>query len=265
MQKRAGFTAYFLIFLILSISIFFFSKSPLFSPVTSVLSSIFSPFESLAYGIFSKMENFAYSPKFKALQDENYSLTKKIVDQNKLVLDNKALRDQFQTQNPKSTNLISANVIGAPSFIPGVSLPENFVLDRGEADGIQEGDAVVYRDNLVGKISRVEKNVSSVLIITNSSSSFTAKTLSTQALGVVKGQGGGELILDNVLLSDALKKGDIVLTKGDINEKNQGLIPDLIVGKIESISKNPSDLFQKAEVKSNLDFTKLDKVFVIPN
>src|SRR5260221_270427 len=111
MQKKTGFTTYFLIFLSLSVLIFFFSKSSFLSPVNSFLSSIFSPFESLSYGIFSKAENFSSSPKFKALMDDNYSLTKKLVDQKRLIEDNKALMDQFQTQNPKSSNLIPASII----------------------------------------------------------------------------------------------------------------------------------------------------------
>jgi len=49
-----------------------------------------------------------------------------------LIEDNKALRDQFQTENPKSTNLIEADIIGAPGFIPGISIPETLVLNRGE-------------------------------------------------------------------------------------------------------------------------------------
>ena len=265
MQKRTSFTAYFLIFIILSILIFFFSKAPILKPISSFFSSIFSPFESLSYGIFSNAENFMVSTKLKALQDENSTLVKRLVDQSKLSQDNKALMDQFQTQNPKSTSLIPANIIGAPSFIPGVSYPENLIIDRGDTDGIRVGDAVLYKDNLIGKVFKTEKYISSVMLITNASSSFTAKTLSSNTLGVIKGQGGGELILDNVLLSDTLQKGDVVLTKGDINEKNVGFPIDLIVGKIASISKSPSDLFQKAEVKSEVDFAKLDRVFVLPN
>ncbi len=265
MQKRSGFTTFFLIFVIFSVLVLLFSKSPILSPVSSFFQSIFSPFQSLSYGAFSKTLNFVASPKFKVLQDENFTLTKKLVDQNKLIQDNKALMDQFQTQSPRSTRLISANVIGAPGFIPGVSNPESLILDRGEADGIKIGDAVIYKDNLIGKIYKISQYVSSVLPITSSASSFTAKTLSTQSLGIAVGQGGDEVILDNVLLSDTLKKGDIVLTKGDVNSLGQGLIPDLVVGKILSINKNPSDLFQKAEIKTLVDFTKLDKVFVISN
>lgn len=265
MQNRVKFTPYFLIVLSISLLIFVFSKTPLFVPMNSFFHTVFSPIDSFTYNIYSNSFNGFGNSKYNALTDENIALEKKLVDQNKLIADNKALLDQFQTQNPKSTSLIPANVIGAPNFIPGISVPEGLIIDRGEDDGIKIGDAVVYKDNLIGKINKISKNVSEVMLITSSAFSFTVKTLETKSLGIAKGQGGGEIILDNVLLSDNLKKGDVVVTKGDINDKGEGLAPNLVVGKIQSINKNPSDLFQKAEIQTGIDVTRLQKVFVIQN
>ena len=67
------------------------------------------------------------------------------------------------------------------------------------------------------------------------------------------------------MLSDSLKKDDLVLTKGDVNAQNVGFPPDLTVGKIASVSKNPSDLFQKAEIQPLVDLSNLEKVFVVIN
>jgi rod shape-determining protein MreC len=262
MQKR-NFVSYFLIFLVLSLIIFGASKTGLLKPLESLGKGISSPFQALTYGVFSKITDFGSKSQVKTLQAENLELTKKLVDQSKLTADNKALRDQFQIQNPKSTNLLEADVIGAPSFIPGVSVPETLILNRGTRDGVRSGQAVVYQDNLIGKVGEVFAFSSSVILVSNSSVSFTAKSLETQSQGVVKGQGGGDMVFDNVLLTDTLRKQDTVLTKGDVNTKGSGFPPDLVVGKIASVSKNPSDLFQKADVKSLIDFSKLTKVFVI--
>lgn len=263
MQKSRGFTVFFIVFLLLSILVFFLSKAGFLRPVESLMQGISAPFQAIAYGFYSNVVNFGSKNEATELKNQNLVLTKKIIDQNRLIADNKALRDQFQTQSIRSQNLIPADVVGAPGFIPGVSFPEVFVIDRGQADGLNVGDAVLVKDNLIGKISKTTQFTSSIILISNSSLSFTAKTLSTNALGVIKGQGGGEMILDNVLLSDKLQKGDTVITRGDVNEEGAGFVPDLIVGKISSISKNPSDLFQKAEIKTLLDFTKINMVFVL--
>lgn len=263
MQKRKSFLGIFILFLALSLLILASSRITLLKPIDSLTKAIFSPFQSLTYGISSKLTNLTTSSEIKKLSDENKALTKKIVDQKKLEADNKALRDQFQITNPRSTNLVPAQIVGAPGFLPGISVPEKIILNRGEKDGVRVGNAVIFKDNLVGRVVKTSSYLSTVLLITNSSSSFTATTLETNSSGVVKGQGGGEIILDNVLLSENLKKGDIVLTKGDIDQDTVGFPTNMIVGKITSVSKKPSDLFQKAEVTSLIDFVKLSDVFII--
>jgi rod shape-determining protein MreC len=249
----------------LSLIIFGASKIGLLKPLDSLGKGMASPFQALTYGVFSKLTNFSVNTQVEALKAQNMVLTQKLVDQGKLIADNKALRDQFQTENPKSTNLIEADVISAPAFIPGISIPETLILNRGESDGIKVGQAVVYQNNLIGRVVGVSLFSTNVMLVSNSSSSFTAKTMETQSQGVIKGQGGGEMILDNVVLSDNLQKQDTVLTKGDVNALSSGFPPDLVVGKISAVSKNASDLFQKASVKSLIDFSKLTKVFVIVN
>ena len=264
MQKRS-FVSYFLVFLILSLIIFGAAKIGLLKPVDSLGKAVLSPFQALTYGAFAKITDFGASSQVEALKAQNLALTQKLIDQTRLIADNKALRDQFQTQNPKSSALLEADVIGAPAFIPGISVPETLILDRGENDGIKVGQTVVYENNLIGKVVGVSVSLASVMLVTNPSSSFTAKTLTTQSQGVIKGQGGGEMILDNVVLSDNLQRGDTVLTEGNVGLSGSGFPPDLVVGTINAVSKNPSDLFQKADVKSLVDFSKLNKVFVIVN
>jgi rod shape-determining protein MreC len=265
MQVKSSVFLYFFIFLLISVFLIFISKFSFFKPVNSIVSSVFAPISAVSYSVFSDIRDNFYSSKVKSLQEENLALSKKLIDQNKLIRDNKALRDQFATSYPISHNLLAADIVGAPSLIPGISVAENLVLDKGLRDGVRVGDAVVYKDNLLGKVVSVSDHISSVNLINNPSTSFTAKTLTTNALGIVKGQGGEDIIMDEILQSDSLKKDDLVLTKGDINKEGIGIPPDLIVGKIVSISKNPSDLFQKAKIKSNVDLSKLDKVFIIIN
>lgn len=265
MQKRKNFLPHFLGFLILSAIVFLVFQIPLLKPVTSLVGGIFSPVQKITHSVFSIGANIGENKDLDDLKNQNLSLIKKLAEETKLSEDNKALRDQFETQNPKNQSLIPANVVGAPSFIPGVSVPENLIIDKGETDGIKIGDAIIYKDNIVGKVTKTTAYLSVVTLISSSSLSFTAKTMQTQTQGVLKGEGGGDMILDNVLLSDKLTVKDIVLTKGDLNEKGQGFPPDLIVGKISSVSKNPSDLFQKAEVKSFIDFSKINMVFVLRN
>jgi len=116
---------------------------------------------------------------------------------------------------------------------------------------------------LVGKIVKTSTYFSMVALLLNNNTTFTVQTMKSSTLGVIRGGGGDTLLLDNVVLSDKLEKDDIVITKGDLDGKGNGYPPDLVVGKINSVNKKTSALFQTGEVRSLLDFSKLETVFVI--
>lgn len=253
---------YFFVFLFLSLLIFSLSKLNLLDLPQSYLSKTTTTVSSPIFSLGDFFARFSEKGSEKSLKEENLTLQKKLVDQKKLIDENKALHDQFQVSNPRALSLLPANIVGATRFIPGIFLPENLVIDKGTEDGIKAGNAVIFKDNLVGVITKTSKFLSQVTLVTNPNLKFTAKTQSG-VLGVVKGEGNGELFLDNVLLSDKLEKGDLVLTSGDIKIDQTGAPPDIVVGKVVSVEGNPSDLFQRAKLRTLIEFAKITKVFVL--
>lgn len=260
MRHRERFFISFFLFLFLSIGIFFVGKTSGEGGFFGVIESLVLPIQKGVFSVFS-LPFFSNKTEQK-LQTENASLHKKIVDQKNLEKENMALNDQFQTSYPKSQNLLPAHIVGMPNFIPNVSVPGLFIIDRGEKDTIKVGQAVVFLDNVIGKVTKVSKNLSVVTLITQGSSSFTAST-EIGILGIVKGKGEAMLGLENVQASQVLTVGDTVTTKGDIDENGIGYPPNLVVGKITSIDKTQSNLFQSARVLPILDFSKLEMVFVM--
>lgn len=260
-EGRENIVFVFIFFLILSICALFLSKSGFLDKPNSILYSLTAFFSRPTYNLFSAVTSFGQDSK---LRQENLDLSKKIVDEQKLIAENKSLHDQFQTSTPKSLDLLPANVVGAPRFLPGITAPEVFIIDVGKKDGVKLGSAIVLKDNLIGKITKISDSLSEVTLLTNSSSKFAAKTASG-VLGIVKGESNEDIILDNVLLSDSLQKGDFVVTNGDLSMDSTGFPPNLIVGRISSVYKNPSDLFQRAKVESLVNFSKITQVFVVVN
>jgi len=255
MQKKGNFPL-FLFLILISVALIALSKFGFLNGLEGLLQKSFSPFQKISYMIFRTSSNDKENS-----QNQNIDLFNKITDSKTLEKDNLALRDQFQTSYPKSKNLLPAKIVGAPAFIPGVSEPKILIIDKGAKDKVKEGFAVVYKNILVGKVTKTSSFLSKVSILTSGDFSFTAKTTSS-GLGVIKGTDGA-VTLQNVLLSEELKKQDIVLTNGDINENGVGFPPNLIVGKIISVEKKPSALFQSAMVEPILDFSKLTMVFVV--
>ncbi len=262
LKKRALVNAFLVVF-VLSILLLILSNIGLLNGFSSIISKITTPVQKSVYSTFGLILQKGSDDDFKKLQEENLLLTKKLIDQEKLKEDNQALRDQFQTASPKSTELLPCKVISFPSFIPNVSIPETLIIDKGTSDSLKIGQAVIFKDNLVGKVAKTLSNKSLVYLVTHPSLNFTAEILNSNTTGVIKGLGGGEMVLDNVLLSDNLEKDEIVLTKGDLTMENVNFPQGLIVGKITAIDKNPSALFQTAGVKSLIDLSNLTTVFVI--
>ncbi len=262
MRKREQFFLTVFLFLTLSIILFFLGKTAFFTPAAGFFETIVRPFQNITYSIGIIPQKFFINTQLKELRIENQALQKKLVDQETLKKENSALKDQFATTYPKSQNLLPAKIIGSPGFLPGVSLPNFFVLSVGKQDGVKLGQAAVVQDNLVGKVTKVSKSLSVVTLLTDSSMSFAAQT-PEGIWGVVKGQNDETMLFDNVLASKTLHVGDAVVTKGDISDQSIGYPSNLIVGKITSIDKTQSNLFQTAQVKSALPFEALDMVFLV--
>lgn len=258
MQRKSGFLTGFLVVFFLCVLILSLSLSGKLK-FLSFLEKPASAIQSFSHNLFQKIPFISESAKVKKLEDENLKLLSRVAAFEKLKRENAALSDQFQTSYPQSAQLLKADVLGAPSFIPGVSIPNNLIIDKGLKDNLKIGMAVVIQDNLIGVISQVSGNIAQVNTINNSSLSFTAKT-QNGTMGIIKG--GGSLTINNILLSENIVGEELVLTKGDINQDGIGIPPDLVIGKITSVEKKASELFQKAEVESFVNFANLSTVFI---
>lgn len=258
MKRKTGFLSAFFVVAFLCVLILVLSISGKLK-FLSFLEKPTNAIQSFSYNLFQKLPFVSESAQIKKLKDENLKLLSQVADFEKLKKENRALSDQFQTTYPRSTQLLEASIIGAQSFIPGVSIPNGFIINKGLKDDLKVGQAVVVENNLVGVISQISENLAKVNAVNNPSFSFTAKT-QNGVVGVVKG--GDNITINNILLSENVGLGELILTKGSIDNDGIGIPPDLVVGKIISVEKNPSDLFQKAKIESFVNFTNLSAVFV---
>ena len=222
--------------------------------------------QTLAFPINTFLQNKTapqQNMQFAALQKENQQLEEKLNTFSQLQADNKALRDQFQTTNPAPRNVLPATVVGENGAVPNISFPEEIVINKGKVDGVKKGQAVVEGQQLLGTIGNVSTHFSQVILITNRVSTFSVRDSTTGAIGVVRGMGSGGLLLDNVLLSDSITVNDSITTSGSQNLSGQGIPSGLILGKVISIDKKPTNLFQSAQLLPLVAFDHLITVFVI--
>lgn len=168
--------------------------------------------------------------------------------------ENQILRRQLDfVKENKQWSLIPAYIIGqAPDL-------QYLILDKGSQDGVKNGQTVIFEGWLVGKIIEVNPSTSKVFLIINPTSAVPAVTQESRALGLVKGELGYGLTLEDVSKDIPLKKDENVITSGLGGDYPKGLL----IGKIKEITSLPADLFQKASLGSLLDFSKLEMVFII--
>jgi len=252
MRKQRKSLHIFVGFLILSVIILLFSKFSFFYGVTNFLQSAITPLTRPSFIFFHKDDN----SELTKLKNENRMLRVQLVKQKELEKDVAALRDQFVTTRLSSKTLLPAFIIGMPTFLPGVTSVDKIYIDKGNIDHVKIGDKVVFKDNLLGRIEKVSPGLSVVELLNHKDFSETARTLKTDAAGIIKGSGNKNMILSSVSLTDTLQAGDTVITNKD---------DPLVIGKIISVNKKASSLFQSAEVWSLLDITKLKIVFVLIN
>ncbi len=192
------------------------------------------------------------------LKQENSKLRENIVLLKNLESDNKALRDQFQDSFVPPQKLLPARIIG---FKGALDNPTTFILDQGGKSGVKNNAAVISGRLLVGKIGNVNTWNSEVILTINKNFTTLAVTESNSS-GIITGQ-EDFILFGDVIITDNLSKGDTVVSRGELDSSASGIPANLIIGKIDAVSKSETKPFQSAIVKSLVNFTKLKTVFVV--
>ncbi|HWP34073.1 MAG TPA: rod shape-determining protein MreC, partial [Thermodesulfobacteriota bacterium] len=131
-------------------------------------------------------------------------------------------------------------------------------IDRGSADGLERGLAVVTPDGVVGRTQAVASRAAKVLLITDPNSAVDALVQRSRARGVVAGRLGPELEMRYVHRTEDVQVGDLVVTSGV-----GGVFPKgLPIGVVSAVRKT-TGLFQSVEVTPAVDLSKLEEVLVV--
>lgn len=140
----------------------------------------------------------------------------------------------------------------------------NFMmLNKGFDQGIRNNMAVVSPTGIVGIVSGVSANFSSVMSLLHSEIRISAKLKKNNASGSVAWEGGsyktGALI--DIPSHIKIKTGDTVITSGFSLDFPEGIM----IGTIANYKLNQGDNFYKIKINYSTDFNKLDYVYVIKN
>ena len=221
------------------------------NPIIYVADSILGGIGSLWTSYINLVDVQELNAEYKSIIDnltlENNLLKEKVSQSERL---HKLLR--FNDAYDFTT--ISGNVIGASD-----GYVKYIVIDRGSADGVEKDDPVIGFQGLVGRVTRTFATTSEIGVILNISSNVSVMNSRTRAVGILRGDGRGNILIDYYDRLDDVKPGDAIITSGLGRLFPKG-IP---VGKVSKVVKAKTGLFQNVYVEQDEDFYKLENVFVV--
>ena len=187
------------------------------------------------------------------LKTENQKLLAQITSLGALANANQAQADIAPICQANGFTTQMAGVIGLDG-------KDMLTIDKGADNGIAEGMPVVSQQNaLFGKVFKVYKNFSQVMLISNKDSIIDVSV--NGVYGVAKGLGDSNLYLDLVPIDQQISQGDAITT----SSLEKVFPKDILVGTVSQVQKNDQKPFQQAKIQPFFDLKKADNLFVITN
>jgi len=139
-------------------------------------------------------------------------------------------------------------------------------LDKGTRDGIAIGDVVIAAGGaLAGRITEVGPNSSTVVLLTDATSTVIGQLVTTAATGQVKGQLGGVLVMDQIDSSEQIDLGVEVVTAGiELGGGVRSPYPKgLLIGQVIDVRRDANSVVQTAYLDPAAELDRLEYVLVI--
>jgi rod shape-determining protein MreC len=158
--------------------------------------------------------------------------------------------------------VLPARVLGTdPS-----GLQQKIIINRGSADGVREGMAVIDGTHFIGQVVDVEENRSSVLLITDANASVGARMYNSRADGILYGNGRANpnLTLRHINRAVTPVENEWIMTS-DLFESETAQVPGNI--PIGWIVGEPTVNAQTDQIEFTVqpaaDFDNLENVWIV--
>lgn len=137
---------------------------------------------------------------------------------------------------------------------------EQVVLDKGSADGVSKGSAVITRDGIVGQVVSVDEHASVVRLITDPEQKLGVLIKRIGLPGIISGNGQQLALMEYVPVGTNVDIGDKIVCfgKGGVFPENHP------VGTIASIRRNVDGASMQIDVKLSENCYDLNQVLVLP-
>lgn len=252
-EKRIKILTAMILTSLLLVSLYFSSRKIIF--VENIFKSISNSLNEIVISpikLYNSEKNIDQSESYIIQKNVNESLEKEIEE----------LKDALELNR----TITEYNTVNATILSRNKSYWFNtMTIDKGKKDGIKEGMAVITKNGLIGKISKVFNSSSEIKLITsddvNYKVSVSIKTGESETIAVLNGYDPDNNLI-KVVGANKNAKIDIgtpVLTSG-----LGGVFPGgIYIGTVEKIESDKYDLSNNIYIKTTQDFNNIHYVTVL--
>ena len=168
--------------------------------------------------------------------------------------ENTRLRKLLELEARRPYDLIPAFVVGRSLDRLGGSL----AIDRGHADGVEPGHAILTPDGLVGRVDQTTAHSARVLTLLNRDCAVAARVERSRVDGVLEWSFGSTPVLNLRYVSSQMdvQVGDLIVTSG-----LGGIFPQGIrIGRVSRVAIDSNGLMKEISVRPAVDFRAVEEV-----
>lgn len=165
-------------------------------------------------------------------------------------------------QSFKNSNLLRDREISIKKVIYYDSFGSRIFLDNSESELFKEGSLVLIGENLIGLVKIGDSKIIEVRLVSNKDLVINTNIINKDLFKiktVLDSESGDSLIINNILATEEVKEGDLVVT----SNTNENILPDLIIGNIQRIEGISSQTFRKAYLSKFYDLHNTNFVGVV--
>jgi rod shape-determining protein MreC len=191
----------------------------------------------------------------QALRQINMELLQEVMVLRKSGIENEQLRRMLDLEQHTKLPLRAATVVSKTTF----RTRQYITIDRGSRDGIKPGMNVITDAGLVGSVIGTSRHYAIVQTLFNRDVRVSARLASTREEGIITWDGFEFLLLQNIPKTHPVQVGDVVVT----SSLSTRFIPEIPIGIVVRIVPDPSSMFHRITVRPNVEFWRLEQVFVV--
>ena len=275
-RSRAG--LWFAAATVVSLLLLLASRTPQALTLQDVTAQALDPVRSAISGVGAGISSFFTAiGEIDRLRSENDRLRSelagaeaRLAELREAAAENAELRGLLGLTTSLQMDLLPVRILGRD--------PSNFTwevgIDAGTDDGVRVGMPVVAAAQgggaLAGSVIAARLDSATVRLVVDPRSSVVAIDQQSRALGLVRGQLGGQLVMVQVNATDQLAVGDTVASAGltltDAGGAGIGRSPyprGLLIGTIQALELDADGLTQTAFVRPAVDFSAVGRLLVV--